>query len=113
MILDHAVIAQLRTLGEPGVDLFADVVRAFLDDAPRQLLALDGALDAGDTKAIERVAHRLRGSALSVGAGQFAARCGDTERSARDGDLAGAAAAAAGLKPDFDVARAALERELG
>jgi HPt (histidine-containing phosphotransfer) domain-containing protein len=113
VILDHAVIAELRALGDPDVDLLADVVRAFLDDAPRQLLALGAALDACDAGAIERLAHRLRGSALSVGASQFAARCGDTELAGRHGDLAGAAAAAGGLQSDFETARDALERELG
>jgi HPt (histidine-containing phosphotransfer) domain-containing protein len=111
LVVDFSVIAELRALGDPGEDMAAEIIAVFLAHAPEQLLALRQAFDAGDAPAVDRVAHRLRGSALGVGARQLAAILAAIEAAARAGDLAGAASSAAMLPPAFESARTALERE--
>jgi HPt (histidine-containing phosphotransfer) domain-containing protein len=113
VILDHAVLDELRAMGGPDNDLLKEVVTEFFADAPQQLHNLRAAFDAGDTGAVERVAHRLKGSALAVGARQLAALCSSVESAARDGDGGRASASAEGLDRELQAARAALERVIG
>jgi len=57
-------------LGRVGGDreLFADVIRMFLDDYPTRLGNIAGALEANDAHALRIAAHALKGSAGSLGA---------------------------------------------
>ena len=110
--LDSAVLAELRSLSGPGEDLLADVVAVFREDAPRQIRDVQAALAAGDVTAVQRTAHRLKGTANGVGARAMGHVAAAIESAARAGDVGGAAAAAQGLEDAFHTARAALEREV-
>lgn len=49
-------------------DLAGEVVLVFLSDIPNQLTSLQAALDTGDAKTAERVAHSVKGASATVGA---------------------------------------------
>ena len=69
-----------RLYGAQRADM-AEVVNLFLDNAARQIAAIEGALTRGDLVEAHEVAHALKGAAHSVGAyalGDAAART-DTE----------------------------------
>jgi PAS domain S-box-containing protein len=57
----------LRMLGGDA-DLLEEAGRLFVEEAPRQLHALQEALSARDSKEVRRLAHSLRGSTLVFGA---------------------------------------------
>jgi two-component system sensor histidine kinase/response regulator len=51
------------------VELLREIAQLFLDDYPHVLSELHQALQRGDTKAVERTAHGLKGSVSNFGAG--------------------------------------------
>ena len=59
-------VALARVGGD--VDLLKEIAVLFLEDYPRVLLELRGALETGDAKSIERTAHGLKGSVANFGA---------------------------------------------
>jgi PAS domain S-box-containing protein len=59
-----------------NLPLFARARALFLDGAPGDLQAIARSAQAGDAEAARRIAHRLKGSAGTVGAMQLAQLCG-------------------------------------
>jgi HPt (histidine-containing phosphotransfer) domain-containing protein len=97
--------------GAPTFDLEAGLKRArgkralmkqmaglFLQDLPAVLAELQGAIAAGDARAVERSAHRLRGAAFTVSAEPLAAAAHSLELMGRNGQLGGVHGAAGELQ---------------
>ncbi|HET7784924.1 MAG TPA: response regulator [Myxococcales bacterium] len=78
--------ALLGLVGGDG-DLLAELVGLFLEDGPRRLLEIRGALDGGNADALLRAAHQLKGSAGSVCGRRTAAVALRLEEIAENGDL--------------------------
>jgi HPt (histidine-containing phosphotransfer) domain-containing protein len=67
--LDPHTLDTLRKLTTPGEpDVLAQVLRIFLDEAPRRLERLHSALAEGDAVEFQRAAHSLKGAAGNIGA---------------------------------------------
>jgi CheY-like chemotaxis protein/nitrogen-specific signal transduction histidine kinase/HPt (histidine-containing phosphotransfer) domain-containing protein len=64
--------------------LLKQLVQLLLQDLPPTLAALESALAAGDLRAVERTAHRLRGAAFTVCAEPLAAAADTLEQGARN-----------------------------
>jgi HPt (histidine-containing phosphotransfer) domain-containing protein len=111
--LDQAVLADIRALGGAGENILADVKNLFVEDTANQLARLTDALRTGVTEAVWQVAHRLKGSALAIGASQLAKICAGVEDAARAGELGRAAIGARALIREFAEVSAALTREVG
>jgi HPt (histidine-containing phosphotransfer) domain-containing protein len=110
-VLDVLVMAAIRALGVPGEpDVYAEVARLFLTDVPIHLFALGAAIAADRIEAVGQIAHRLRGSALEMGALRMAPVCGAIEHGARSGSLEHAAEQADRLACEFASARRELEQ---
>lgn len=107
-IIDRSVLDEIRALGGPGDDLLREVIGVFLAEGPVQVRSVNEALASRDAAAIQRAAHRLKGSALGVGAGQLAALVAAVELAARAGDVERATSDATGLDAAFEAAGAAL-----
>lgn len=75
-----------------GVLLLGKVIRAFLGDAPRRLVAMRAAVDAGDADGLRNGAHRMKSSSATVGADRLAALCTELELLGRSGSVEGAGA---------------------
>jgi len=69
-------------------ELLVRVGREFLASIPRQITALDKALDTTDLAVCERVAHTLKGNAAMFGAGDMRALAAQAEAAAAVGDIA-------------------------
>ena len=109
-MLDRSVMVAIRALGDPGEpDVYAEVAHLFLVDVPIHLSALGVGIAAADTESVWQIAHRLRGSALEMGAVRMAPLCAAIEHEARAGSLEHAAAQAESLDREFAAARVALE----
>ena len=110
-VLDVSVIEALRALGAPGEpDVYTEVALLFLEDVPIQMAALTAAIAAASADSVRQIAHRLRGSALEIGAIRMAPVCATIEYAARDGSLEAAAAQVETLELEFQSARATLQQ---
>jgi HPt (histidine-containing phosphotransfer) domain-containing protein len=106
--LDPAVLDTLRQLTLPGEpDVLTDVLRLFLDEAPKKIRALQAAFDAGDAPQMARLAHSLKGSSGNIGAGALMDVCRRLDELAAAGDLTRIAPLLAALTEEYH--RAELE----
>lgn len=60
-------------------ELAADVARLFLEDCPRRLAVMRGALAVGDAVALRTEAHGLKGAAGNMSANQLSAAACELE----------------------------------
>jgi PAS domain S-box-containing protein len=77
--LRAAVMAKLRDIVGDEPDLLREILRAYLEDAPRVFDALKAAIAARDGHAAVRAAHTLKGSSANVGAKPMIAMFRDLE----------------------------------
>ena len=105
-VIEFGQIEELRALGRP--QLVRKTLLMFLQQSAALLREMDGALQAGDLAVVERATHTLRSSSLNVGGRRLAVAAGACESMARDGNAAGATAAAAKLRPEFSLLSSAL-----
>jgi two-component system sensor histidine kinase/response regulator len=89
-------------------ELLAEVIAIFREQAPRMVADLRRATESGDAKALERSAHTLRGSVVSLGAKPAADEANALETMGRLGRLEGAA----GRVTDLERELARLQQEL-
>lgn len=69
-----------------GPDLPVQLLAMFLEDAPRQLAAVRGALNTGDQAVSRANAHSMKGAAASIGACRVEATAKAVEHAARSGE---------------------------
>lgn len=86
--IDPESIAELRGLeDDDGEELLQRVIQMFFQDGPEALAGLLLALDAGDARAIARIAHTVKGSGGYFGAHNFSDLCDAVEVAAKAGNL--------------------------
>ena len=111
---EHAeIVARLREIGlldEP--DLFAETVELFLTDAAAVVVQLQDAFTKGDSLALERAAHRLKGAALNLGVMTIATPSRALEDEARRHGFAGAPALIQTLADELERVGALLRAEV-
>ena len=84
--------SNLLELFEGDEEAIATVLEIFIDDAPKQIELMKEALEAGDSGAVQRQAHSLRGAAGNVGACALEELSLQAENAGDAGDLEAAAA---------------------
>ena len=89
-----------RLMGDDA--LVGMIVAAFLEDVPKQVLALRECLEGGDLKAAERYAHSIKGASASVGAEALREAARLVEDASRGGDRAGAKGGLPDMDREFD-----------
>lgn len=78
--LDPRMIESLRALGERGgEDLLGRLAELFIERAPDRMVTLRRAFGDGETAALGRLAHGLRGSAGALGADRLSQLCAHIE----------------------------------
>jgi len=83
-VIDRRAVATLLGLDESG-DLLREVLTSFLQSADAGLSSIEAAVRGDDPKALGFAAHRLKSSALNVGAHRLSEVYGELERCARSG----------------------------
>jgi HPt (histidine-containing phosphotransfer) domain-containing protein len=63
--------------------LLLEIVRVFVDEAPRILRQIDAAIGAGDADRLSAAAHELKGAAANLSAPGVAQAAGALEQTAR------------------------------
>lgn len=112
-VLDSDVIQELKDLDDGGTGLLEELAELFLTDTPQRLERLHTALEAGDSRCIEEVAHSLKSSCANIGALSLSTLFRELETLARGGEIDGAADIVARSLAEFDKAREALQAQLG
>jgi PAS domain S-box-containing protein len=87
--LDASAVESLRELG--GEEFLAEVIDAFLGDAPALVSTLRTTYEEGDTKGLRRAAHTLKSNGQTFGAGRFSELCRELELRAKSEELDGTA----------------------
>ncbi|MBW3657278.1 MAG: response regulator [Actinobacteria bacterium] len=100
----------LEVLGDPAT--LAQFVDTFLADVPDQADGLRTAVARGDVAAVRARSHRIRGSAMNLGADRLADLADRVERRAEAGSMAGVAAWLADLEVELGAVRAELQRRV-
>jgi HPt (histidine-containing phosphotransfer) domain-containing protein len=112
--VDACALAALRDLQGAGrPDILAELIAVYLRDTPPRLAALHEAVTHGDTEALRRDAHNLKGSSSQIGAVQVALLCADLEHQAGTTDLTGATETLRRLDAAFGRVRAHLQALAG
>lgn len=75
----------LNSFRELGPDFVAEVVGAFMTSAQEQLQELQAAVDRKEMSAVYKCAHKLKGSAIQIGAERLGDACARMEASAKRG----------------------------
>lgn len=105
-VLDPMVLAALRSdLGADADAVLREIATSFAAEIACQHRALS---EAADAPALARAAHRLRGSAVNVGARRLAALCRAVEAAALAGNEDGARTAAGRIAAELAPAGAAV-----
>ena len=114
LVLDHAALDQIRELADGGTpDIFTDIVRIYLEDAPKRVTAVEQAWTRRDSKGLAASAHTLKSASAHVGAMRLAGLCKTLESDARANDLSRAAALVASLGGEWSEAKRELEAVIG
>jgi HPt (histidine-containing phosphotransfer) domain-containing protein len=69
------------------VELYQELIRSFLDDSAGLVPRLAEAVAAGDSEAVHKASHNLKGTAATCGATSVADVCAKMEQSALERDL--------------------------
>ncbi len=113
--VDQRVLANLRAElqmeGEP--DVVEELVGLFLAGSPATIQALHTAVAKGDAQGVREAAHRLKGSAASLGAGPLAALSATLESDARAGSIAAAPQLLPALEAEYARVATVLALEQG
>jgi HPt (histidine-containing phosphotransfer) domain-containing protein len=91
MLDNDATNALIELVGEDR-EALAEIVDAFLEEAPQRLAELRRGIESGDAALVGRAAHTLKANARTFGAAQLALLSEEVETAARTGDLAPASA---------------------
>jgi histidine phosphotransfer protein HptB len=111
MLDTDAINALIELVGDDR-DALAEIIDAFVEEAPERLAELREGIAAGDATLVGRAAHTLKSNARTFGATTLAALCEEIETAARSGDLGPASAgvdevdaAWQAVQPDLDALR--------
>jgi CheY-like chemotaxis protein len=109
--LDSRQLESLRAL-DGGDGLFlASVVESFATSSVQALGALTAAVEAGDSAALAREAHRFKGEASTLGAGAVAGVCAALETMPSPLDIPAARELVARIEREMGLVRATLQAE--
>lgn len=111
-VMDTRVLLELlQLLGPSGPELLRSIIELYEAETPPALASLGLALERGDCNTAMRLAHRLKGSCLSIGASRLATSCGAVEEACRYGVVPSDTAFKT-LCTYFEATRSALHRFL-
>ena len=110
--VDEDQIASLRQLAGRNPDLLRRLVDSFLESVPEQLERISQASRAGDSRALEENAHKLKGASLSLGLKAIGEVCERLETIGFQGQAENLDSVLAELARQLDRAEFLLQSEL-
>jgi two-component system sensor histidine kinase/response regulator len=104
--------AELLSRVEGDVDLMQQLIEISQEEWPRLLVEVREVIDRGDARALDRVGHRIKGSAGIFGARALVEVAQRLENIGRANDLSGASAELANLERELERLQQALNTAL-
>ncbi|HKD93274.1 MAG TPA: GAF domain-containing protein [Gaiellaceae bacterium] len=104
--LDDGALGSLRDLG--GDEFLAEVIDAFLGDAPELIATLRRSVDEQSPEELRRAAHTLKSNGATLGAEVFAELCRTLEHQAKAGELDGASELVDRVEQEYQALEKAL-----
>jgi two-component system, sensor histidine kinase RpfC len=112
-VLDHRILARLRTMQLPGEpDFLVEMIGIFMCDAPPTFERARRAVDQADPAEYREAVHHLKSTSNSLGACRLAACCHEIETYLQREQPAPAFAAIGRLEAEYRLAVAALNKEI-
>jgi len=106
---DHVDMDTLNMLKEIMEDGFKTLLETFVNDSHSRIEDLRAGLQAGDSDAVRRAAHSLKGSSGNLGANPLAALCLTVENRSKDGDLQGLEADLMAIENEYQKVAAIMQ----
>ncbi len=113
LLLDETILSELDSLDGGSGAFLRQIVGVFVGQADELVADLQNAVDASDAGRVGDLAHKLKGSARTVGAARLGRHCEGLEAAARGGDLSDAPARLEGITRAYAEVRGALEARVG
>jgi signal transduction histidine kinase/response regulator RpfG family c-di-GMP phosphodiesterase len=111
-VLDNQVLQSLRSMAGANADqLIAEVIEAYLEDAPQRIDAICEAVARADAKVLIQAAHSLRSVSVTVGALALAQQCVALEAIGRVGKTTAAEEMVLQLQRDYTQVAVSLAAE--
>jgi PAS domain S-box-containing protein len=107
---DHLAVLRQACGGDRGVPVLTELIHEYLAISIERLELLAAAVSDQRAGEVELVAHALKGSSATFGAGDVADLAGDIEQAVADGDLAGVATTLEALRLRFERAAVCLRQ---
>jgi HPt (histidine-containing phosphotransfer) domain-containing protein len=108
-MIDEVAFDELRSFGD---DFLVQLVGGFTEETEVLLLQLRQSFEEGDTAAVGRIAHNVKGSAGQLGARGLASACGRVERNAITGHRTGSTTDLRTVELEYKRLRLALAERL-
>jgi signal transduction histidine kinase/DNA-binding response OmpR family regulator len=109
--LDEEVLAELRELQEEGEpDILEELSSIYIEDARKSLDRMRAAAKAGDTAALAKAAHRLKGGSCNIGAKILGDLCQELEDLGNAGKVSDAGECIDKVECEFDRVQAAFKK---
>ncbi|MFM2190089.1 MAG: hypothetical protein RL491_475, partial [Bacteroidota bacterium] len=86
-LIDMAAIDRLKQLSDPQNQFMAKLVMLFMEQADGSIEEIKKHFAAGNAVLTSKAAHKLKGSAMNVGAARLSKLCASIERSAINNEL--------------------------
>jgi two-component system sensor histidine kinase/response regulator len=111
--LDGIVVVETNAVGLAlPVETLREILPLYLDQARKQVTAMEAAAGSSDNEAVRQAAHQLKGSSANVGAQAMADLCARVEEAAENGG-AGLELLVPDLSRQLEIAEGLLGRQAG
>ncbi|MEW6733027.1 MAG: two-component regulator propeller domain-containing protein [Acidobacteriota bacterium] len=111
--IDRSALERLREIDDDSsADIVGELIKIFINEAPKRIVALRQGVEEMDAKAIKFAAHGLKSSCASLGATQMATLCAKMEKESGVGSLEQVATYLMQLEKEFERVKWELEQEL-
>ena len=108
--LDAKALQIIRDMaGEGAEEVLAQVIDAYLEDAPKLLQAIAGAIALKDAQTLHRSAHTLKSSSTMLGATHLGNLCKELEAIGRRGTIQDREPKLSEIEAEYERVKAALQ----
>ncbi len=112
-LIDMSAFDQFVAMwGDEAGDVIQEIVGIFLENAPQLLGGMQGALEAGNMRDLQRLAHTIKSNSATVGAHSLAQVAQELEDAAKEGRREDAAVLFREIQDTFPEVRQQLEHIL-
>lgn len=108
-MLDREKLDRLREILGDDAEGIGDLIDTFLEETPRALDQMRTGLADEEPKQVASAAHKIKGSAATIGAMTLSDLCKELEAKAREGDLAAVAERLEELEDTWEATEAAMQ----